>query len=254
QQSHREPDGTGLGFFDSRGHPHIDKQPCAAFADRAFAREAREVRATTFLAHIRYASTGAVELKNTHPFEQRNRLFAHNGVVEDLQALERRIGAGMSLVRGDTDSERMFALITSETERHGDDIEAGIASAVRWVAENLPLLSLNFILITGDELWALRYPETHALYVLERSGGQPLAQNSSHGTRVHSSEAALQRTVVLASEVMDDDPGWRELRTGELVHVTSDLTLRSRTLLEHAPAHPLSLADLEGRERESQAG
>ena len=42
-QSHREPDGTGLGYFAPDGTPHVDKQPLAAFADRAFAREAREV-------------------------------------------------------------------------------------------------------------------------------------------------------------------------------------------------------------------
>ena len=42
-QSHREPDGTGLGYFDADGRPHVDKRPLAAFEDRAFAREAREV-------------------------------------------------------------------------------------------------------------------------------------------------------------------------------------------------------------------
>ena len=29
-QSHREPDGTGLGWFDPAGRPHIAKQPIAA--------------------------------------------------------------------------------------------------------------------------------------------------------------------------------------------------------------------------------
>src|SRR5260370_36257793 len=84
EQSHREPDGTGLGWFDIAGRPHVEKQPIAAFEDRAFAREARTVHASTFVAHIRFASTGALAVRNTHPFEQRDRLFAHNGVVTDL--------------------------------------------------------------------------------------------------------------------------------------------------------------------------
>jgi predicted glutamine amidotransferase len=29
-QSRREPDGTGLGWFDEQGAPHLDKQPIAA--------------------------------------------------------------------------------------------------------------------------------------------------------------------------------------------------------------------------------
>ena len=66
-QSRREPDGTGLGTFDDHGVPLVSKQAVAAYEDRAFAREARELVSTTFIAHIRYASTGAVALENTHP-------------------------------------------------------------------------------------------------------------------------------------------------------------------------------------------
>jgi predicted glutamine amidotransferase len=52
-QSHREPDGTGLGWFDADGAPHVSKQPIAAYGDAEFGREAREVCSRTFLAHIR---------------------------------------------------------------------------------------------------------------------------------------------------------------------------------------------------------
>jgi predicted glutamine amidotransferase len=251
-QSHREPDGTGLGYYDEHGDPHVDKRPIAAFRDRAFAREARTVRSRTFVAHIRYASTGGLELRNTHPFEQQRRLFAHNGVIEDLPTLERRIGDGMKLVSGDTDSERWFALITTETERLGGDLGAGIAAAAEWVAAKLPVLSLNFVLITADGLWALRYPDTHELHVLERDAGEAIEQVSSHGTRLHSPDGARRSTVVIASEVMDSDPDWRPLQPGELIHVDSNLQVDSRVVLESAPAHRLTLEDLEGKARSSQ--
>jgi glutamine amidotransferase len=257
RQSHREPDGTGLGYYDRDGQPHVDKQPLAAFRDREFAREAREVESSTFVAHIRFASTGALELKNTHPFEQQNRLFAHNGVLEDLPSLERRLGDAISLVQGDTDSERLFALITTEIERHGGDVEAGIHAAITWVAANLPVLSLNFVLITPENLWALRYPDTHELHLLERSAGGadggPLEQVSSQGTRVSSQHAAARPTVVVASEVMDADPGWRAIRPGELVHVGPTLETVTRMLIETPPAHPLSLQDLAKNARASQS-
>src|SRR5659263_370981 len=67
-QSHRDPDGTGLGSFDPDGRPRVDKQALPAYADEAFAVEARELTSRTFVAHIRYASTGAVAGRNTHPF------------------------------------------------------------------------------------------------------------------------------------------------------------------------------------------
>src|SRR5262249_24794959 len=106
QQSRREPDQTGLGSYDERGHPGVSKQPIAAHEDQQFAMEAREVSSRTFIAHIRYASTGAVSPENTHPFEQQGRLFAHNGVIEDLGRLEHELGDALHLVRGETDSER----------------------------------------------------------------------------------------------------------------------------------------------------
>jgi predicted glutamine amidotransferase len=275
-QSHREPDGTGLGHFDADGRPRIEKQALAAYHDRSFAREARTVHSATFVAHIRFASTGGLDSRNTHPFEQRGRLFAHNGVLEGLGKLERHLGDEMGLVQGETDSERLFALITSETERRAGDVGAGIAAAVDWVADNLPVLSLNFVLIEGDQLWALRYPDTHELQILERSAGEALEQNSSHGTRVRSEHAAEQPTVVVASERLDPDPNWRMLAPGELVHVsraprrgaadggraedraspqtgTDALRVESAIIRTQPPAHPLTLAELEGRARSSQA-
>ena len=252
-QSHREPDGTGLGWFDEAGRPLLSKQAIAAYGDAEFARRAHELTSTTFVAHIRFASTGALELRNTHPFEQDGRLFAHNGVIADLPALDARLGDARELVRGDTDSERFFALITREIAASGGDVEQGIAAACTWVARNLPLLAINFVLIAPDGLWALRYPDTHELHMLERESGSPLEHRSSLGSRIRSEHGAGKPLVVIASERMDADPAWRSLAPGELVHVTPSLAVRSRVLLDGPPARALTLADLDPRGRASQA-
>jgi glutamine amidotransferase len=253
QQSHREPDGTGLGWFDEGGAPHLAKQAIAAYGDADFAREAREVSSRTFLAHIRFASTGALELRNTHPFEMEGRLFAHNGVIQGLGELERHLGKARAMVKGDTDSERFFALITREIASRDGDVGAGIEAACRWVASNLPLLAINFVLATSEDVWALRYPETHPLLLLEREPGEPLEHSSTLGTRVRSPQGSERPLVVIASEQMDSDPGWTPLGSGELIQITSSLEVRRRTILPEPPAHPLSLEQLEGGARASQS-
>jgi predicted glutamine amidotransferase len=257
-QSHREPDGTGLGWFDPGRAPHISKQPIAAYGDAEFARRAREVSSNTFLAHIRFATTGALNELNTHPFEQDGRLFAHNGVLAGLPQLDEELGEERSLVHGDTDSERMFAMITREIRRHDGDVRAGIVAGVGWIAAHLPIYSLNLIVTTATEVFALRYPDTNTLYVLERPAGgndsaRALRHHSRLGTRVHSEEASRRAVVVLASEPMDDDPGWRALEPGEMLHVSPELDVSAAVVLPDPPAQMLDLSTLGEQGRSSQA-
>jgi predicted glutamine amidotransferase len=245
EQSRREPDGTGIGWFDAGGRPHVDKQPIAAYEDEQFAREARELESPTFIAHVRYATTGGLEAKNTHPFEQRGRLFAHNGVIGDLDRLERELGDEMALVGGDTDSERFFALITREIARCGD-VTQGIVAAARWVASELPVYAINLVLTTADGLWALRYPDAHQLWILQRAAGGARgtrhldAASAAGRVRVRSADLAMQPCVIVASEPMDEDPGWRLLESGVLVRAGPTLEVESMRALAEPPAHRLA--------------
>ncbi|WP_410590504.1 class II glutamine amidotransferase [Amycolatopsis sp. lyj-23] len=260
EQSRREPDGTGLGVFDADGKPQVSKQPLAAYQDDEFAYEAKQRESATFLAHIRYASTGGLEPANTHPFVQHDRLFAHNGVIGDLPALEQQLGDYRDLVQGDTDSERFFALVTKEIDAHDGDIGAGITTAARWAAGHLPIYAINLILTTPTELWALRYPDTHDLYVLQRSPGGPhgdrhLEHASAAGRiRARSGPLAHHRAVVVASERMDENPGWQNLQPGQLLHVGADQVVIRSTVLEHPPKHRLTLDDLGAHAAASQQG
>ena len=147
----------------------------------------------------------------------------------------------------------MFALITREIAAAAGEVQAGIEAACRWVAENLPLYAINLVLTAADELWALRYPATHPLYVLQREPGKALEHSSSLGARVRCAEGSSRPFVVVASERLDADPGWGELRPGELLHVDGSLQLRRRTILAGPPAHPLGLEQLGEQARASQA-
>jgi predicted glutamine amidotransferase len=247
EQSRRNPDGTGLGVFDEHGRPQVHKEPIAAWQDADFATEAHQLNGTTFLAHVRYATTGSLDVRNTHPFLQDGRIFAHNGMVEELDVLDERlreIGTD-DLVLGQTDSERVFALITGTIRARGGDITAGLVDAMKWLAAKAPIYAVNVLLCTATDMWALRYPETHELFVLDRRlDGGPEFDMRTKRIRAWSEPLCTRSSVVFATEPMDDDPRWSLLAAGELVHVDSALRVTRRVVLPDAPSHQISRADL----------
>jgi predicted glutamine amidotransferase len=235
-QSHRNADGAGIGYFGPDGEPVLDKQPEPAFRDREFQRAARQAESSAFVAHVRWATTGGRTERNTHPFDMNGRVMAHNGGFGSLAQLDAALGPYADLVLGDTDSERYFALITKETDAHGGNVGAGIAAAARWIAGRLPVSALNVVVAAPGELWALRYPGQHALHILERPAGPGLHVRSATSS-VHVPSLDGAASVVIASEELDGETGWRMLEPGELVHVRPDLSVESRIAVQEPPAH-----------------
>jgi predicted glutamine amidotransferase len=244
-QSHRNVDGAGIGFFGPAGEPVLDKQPEPAFSDPEFIRAARQAESSSFVAHVRWATAGARTVHNTHPFVMDGRVMAHNGGFGELGQLDTELGSYARLVLGDTDSERYFALITKETDAHGGDVAAGITAAASWIAERLPVSALNTIVATPSELWALRYPGQHALHILERPAGpgpgDPGLHVRSATSSVHVPELDRTASVVIASEQLDGESGWRMLAPGELVHVRPDLSVHAQIAIPQPPAHLVPL-------------
>ena len=265
-QSRRNADGSGIGFFDPAGAPVLDKQPEAAFQDEEFTREAKQARSPVFVAHVRWASVGGRTLQNTHPFTMQGRIMAHNGGLGDVGRLAEQLGGYREMVLGETDSEHYFALITQQIDAHGGDVGAGIAAAAGWIAARLPVSSLNTVVAAPGELWALRYPAQHALHIIERPAGasSPAAtaggggaetgraagsgSAAAAGMHVRSATSSVHApalqdlpSVLVASEALDGERGWRMLAPGELVHVRPDLTVESAVALPDPPAHLVPL-------------
>ncbi len=248
-QSRRNADGSGIGYFGPAAEPVLDKQPEPAFSDQEFIHAAKQAESSAFVAHVRWASTGGRSVANTHPFAMEGRIMAHNGGFGDLPRLAERLGDYARLVLGDTDSERYFALITQQIDAHGGDVGAGIAAAAGWIGEHLPVSSLNAVVAGPGELWALRYPDTHALHVLERPADPAAGRGSpADGLHVRSATSSFHvpalaeaASVVVASEELDGETGWRMLAPGELVHVRPDLSVESEVVITRPPAHLVPL-------------
>ena len=257
-QSETQPDGVGLGTFGADGSPSVYRKPVSANRSETFIAGAHQVRSNTFLAHIRHATVAEPSLENTHPFEQHGRLLAHNGIVGDIPELRRRLGPHLELVHGETDSEHYFALVTKRIEEHDGDVGAGITAAAREIAAELSLYSLNMVLTTPTELWALRYPETNELWILERSigglaSGDGFDERSESGTiRVQAGELSFLPATVIASERMNANLAWRLLESGELVHVDPELRVTSTIAVPDPPAHMIELSKLSTREAIAQ--
>ena len=245
-QSESQPDGVGLGTFTADGQPSVWRKPVAAARSETFIMGAREVRSRTILSHIRHASQGIASMENTHPFEMNGRVMAHNGIVGGLEEIRSRLGPYAELVHGTTDSELWFALVTKHIEENGGDIGAGITAAAREFAAELPLYSLNMLLTTPTDLWALRYPESNELWILENTlGGMHMDDGletvRSATMRVQSGAFSFVPATVIASEKMDSSPGWRMVESGELIHVDPDLQVTSTMAVTDPPAHMIDL-------------
>ena len=114
------------------------------------------------------------------------------------------------------------------------------------------------ILTTPEDVWALRYPETNELWILERSiggldPGIGFEERSATGImRVMSRELSILPATVIASERMDTNPDWRLLESGELVHVDSQLRVTSTIAVPDPPAHMIDLSQMTTREAIAQ--
>jgi predicted glutamine amidotransferase len=258
--SESQPDGVGIGSFDVDGSPSIWRKPVAANRSETFIALAgsHDVRSRTFIAHIRHATEAEPSIDNTHPFEQNGRIFAHNGIVGDLPEIRRRLGSYTDLIRGDTDSEHYFTLMTKRIDEHDGDVAAGITAVAREFAAELSLYSLNMLLTTPTDVWALRYPESNELWILERSLGglEPVGgfdERSASGImRVQSGELSILPATVIASERMDASSGWRLLESGELIHVDENLNVTSTMAVPDPPAKLIDLEELSAQAAAAQ--
>ena len=237
-QSHKHPDGWGLGWYEGRT-PRVVRSLAPAHGDREFEKLSSFLNAETVVAHVRQASVGRIATVNTHPFRRGPWLFAHNGT---LAAWDRARGPLEGLLdpslraelNGDTDSERCFYLFLSRLRKRCDLEDATVEHAAAALAQTVgevralvdPLAdqpsSTTFLLTDGRLMLACRRGRT-----LHISSPDPDADG-----RVE--------YVGLASEDPSGDvePSgrlpWRMLPEESLVTVDPDLRLRVGPLFAHA--------------------
>lgn len=110
-------DGFGVGWYAPEvGHdPALFTSIAPAWNDRNLLHLTAKIQSPCFFAHVRSASAGGVTNFNCHPFIFGEWMFMHNGEIFNFTAVKRHIRHLLeddiyNWVKGDTDSEHLFAL------------------------------------------------------------------------------------------------------------------------------------------------
>jgi glutamine amidotransferase len=229
------PDGWGIGWYEN-GAAKVYKQGISA-KDRQseLPRLAKAVISKMIISHVR-SGTGAPPLEvNSHPFEFKNWLFAHNGSVDRdylLSLLKDEYKQGL---RGETDSEVYFFWILQNIETTGDII-GGIKKAIDKIMGKT-YTGLNFLLANGEMLYAFRYASGsrsyYSLYKLEREPTSPgpldlLSQETKE--LIHSKSLSNEKAILVCSEKLTKE-NWSEIGFGNLLEIDADLKVKELTVL-----------------------
>lgn len=118
QSEHDNPDGWGVVLYE-KNDAYIYREPQTA-ADSSLAKYLKNAQLKTYLllAHIRKATQGTIELRNTNPFsrEVNGRLhsFIFNGDIPDVFKLDLRLGQFLPL--GESDGEYAFCYLLDQLQ------------------------------------------------------------------------------------------------------------------------------------------
>ncbi|WP_286765243.1 MULTISPECIES: class II glutamine amidotransferase [Rhodopirellula] len=236
-------DGFGLAWYvpDLSDSPALFRSTQPAWNDRNLQQLAEVSKSHLILAHVR-AATGDTDVSqaNCHPFVGGRFAFMHNGSVANYHQVRR--GWMQTLrdesydqVRGQTDSELMFALFLGEL---GDSNGIGpMSEAVQNVIRRAERTRteqkieepnfLNLAVTNGREVVATRFASDNAiprsLFVAQGEGcecedGEFLMKT----TGTHQQKPSRAASTVIASEPLSDQPLWTEVAPGQLLTISSD--------------------------------
>jgi predicted glutamine amidotransferase len=133
-----------------------------AFADPKYMETVKSLenkKADIIICHLRKAFVGGKNIQNSQPFVWKNFSFCHNGTV--LEGEKIPLNAKFkSIVKGETDSEKLFAFILQHLRGDRNDdataIRKAIKKAVRDIRNNFDFTAMNIIFSDGKYSWALR--------------------------------------------------------------------------------------------------
>jgi len=237
--------GAGFGvawYVDGHRRPARFRSLTPAWSNANLDELARVTSSQCILAHVRAATGGSFEVSeaNCHPFRCGRFAFMHNGRIENFRRIRRPLmarlsDAGFESIRGNTDTEHVFALISEHLRGHENDsscelLRQAICCGIREIRELVDSHApgshcyLNFILSDGQHAAACRYSSDpdyiDSLYI--NSGGGFRCD----GEACWMEQGGNTRAVMISSEPLNPGPHWRAIDHNHLALVDDNLGVR----------------------------
>ena len=228
--SREHRDGWGIAIHDADAKQTLGEDPwrlhrgtAPAVDDHRFHALAAQSRGHMLVAHVRQKTVGPTRLENTHPFVREGWVFAHNGTIQNQDAVRAGCsGRRLREITGDTDSELFFAYVLTRLDERGlarlgdersreaaHDVVGELTSDLR----SQRVGAFNFLLSDGQTTFAHRFGRS--LFVLQRGGGASITTK----------RAPRREAVFIASERITEEP-WREVADGTLLRIERTPTPR----------------------------
>lgn len=153
------PSGWGIAYYKNL-NAQIIKEPISSAIStiaESFIRK-NSVKSKIFISHVRLATKGGENLKNTHPFKRvlngKDYVFAHNGTIKDFNKYK----LGKFYPDGETDSEHIFCYLMEKIS--AKNISVWNEDDFDWLHEQLLEInesgSLNCLMSDGEHLFCYR--------------------------------------------------------------------------------------------------
>ena len=207
------PHGWGIATWNDEGRITIDKEPVDSTRSAKIVKLLSSgISCRGVIAHIRKATIGYVEHKNTHPFiahdpNWREWVFAHNGTIFESDELL----PYKDIQSGSTDSERILLYILDQNKGIRDEAERFKimdSAAVKLSDKN----KLNFLTFDGEDL-----------YVHKNEAGT-LYRKAGNGH------------VFFSTRPLDDGP-WEEVPLNQLLVYRDGKLVYEGTVHDHTHIH-----------------
>ena len=237
-------DGWGLAYYDGRGLRQFHDTEAASTSALAQFLGRQSLQTRNLMAHIRYATSGEVDLANVHPFAREmwgiQWAFSHNGQIPlfDDHPQATLTNATRSTTTnnnhhytpvGETDSEAFFCALLNALRHQFTDAMPSlpvlydtIQSLCRTVVQYDPERTiLNFLLTCGpDVLWVYSWPGRrpgsdvwNGLHYTVREAAVWCGDDDDYNVQLASDD----QVCIVATKPLTQDEEWIELGKGELL-------------------------------------
>lgn len=241
-------DGFGLVWYvPEEAEPARFRSLTPAWNNANLAELARVTRSRCIMAHVRAATSGTYDVAedNCHPFRCGPFAFMHNGDIPAFSKIRRPLmeslsDPGFASVRGNTDSEHMFALAMehlrgreheSSCDLLAEALHAVVTGVLDLLAGHAPGTHayLNMVLTDGRNAAACRFSTDDnyidSLYVNQGSG-----YRCEDGVCYMAEPDDSAGAVLISSEPLNEGPRWKAIPRNHVALVSSDLSVSMREL------------------------